>query len=101
MCGRFYDVHELNDFASTFKAARSAQLSYTVRYNIAPTQSALMVRDTGDGREFGLMRWGLIPRWAKDEKIGGRLINARAETLREKPTFKSAYATRRLIVPAS
>src|SRR5690348_13825153 len=101
MCGRFYDVHEPNDFANTFKTAHSAKLDYKVRYNIAPTQSALVVRDTGDDRELQLMRWGLIPHWAKDTKIGGRLINARAETVSEKPMFRSAYHARRLIVPAS
>src|SRR3954453_8916614 len=56
---------------------------------------------TGDSREMEMMRWGLIPHWAKDAKIGGRMINARAETVREKPAFKHAYAARRLIVPAS
>src|SRR5689334_6033300 len=101
MCGRYYDVHELSDFANAFKAARSAQVDYKIRYNIAPTQSALVVRDTGDSRELQLMRWELIPHWAKDEKIGARMINARAETVREKPAFKRAYSSRRLIVPAS
>src|SRR4051812_3666032 len=101
MCGRFYDVHELADFANTFQALRQSHLSYKIRYNIAPTQTALVVRDTGDSRELALMRWGLIPHWAKDEKIGGRMIDARAETVREKPAFKAAYTARRLIVPAS
>src|SRR3954451_9791463 len=101
MCGRFYDVHELSDFAHTFKASPEPHISYNVRYNIAPTQSALVVRDSGDSRELSTMRWGLIPHWAKDTKIGGRMINARAETVREKPAFRHAYAARRLIVPAS
>src|SRR3954469_409072 len=60
-----------------------------------------LIRETGDSREMEMMRWGLIPHWAKNAKIGGRMINARAETVREKPAFKHAYAARRLIVPAS
>jgi putative SOS response-associated peptidase YedK len=58
------------------------------RYNIAPTQSAPVIRFDGDERELLLMRWGLIPRWAKDEKIGYRMINARAETVAEKPSYR-------------
>ena len=73
------------------------------RYNIAPTQQILAVRQsTGkEVREAVFLRWGLIPRWAKDPSIGNRMINARAETLAEKPAFRSAFRSRRCLVPSN
>jgi putative SOS response-associated peptidase YedK len=68
------------------------------RYNIAPSQQVLV--RTHDRAELQLFRWGLIPFWAKDEKIGYSLINARAETLAKKPAFREALAKRRCLVPA-
>jgi putative SOS response-associated peptidase YedK len=72
------------------------------RYNIAPTQSVAAVRlaGQGGGRELGLFRWGLIPAWAKDARIGSSLINARAETLATKPAFRSALNRKRCLIPA-
>lgn len=71
------------------------------RYNVAPTQQVPTVRKGADGkRHFALLRWGLVPFWAKDLKIGQRLINARAETLAEKPSFRSAAKQRRCLVLA-
>ncbi|MEM8964154.1 MAG: SOS response-associated peptidase [Acidobacteriota bacterium] len=71
------------------------------RFNIAPTQSLPVVRATksGDGRELAYLRWGLVPSWAKDEKIGNRMINARSETAAEKPSFRSAMKRRRCLIP--
>src|SRR5690606_19827652 len=71
-------------------------------YNVAPTQYAPVVRfSKSKGRsELTLMRWGLIPFWAKDIEIGNKLINARAETLAEKPSFRGALKYRRCIIPA-
>jgi putative SOS response-associated peptidase YedK len=69
------------------------------RYNIAPTQSVIVVGDDGK-RYLKPMRWGLIPSWAKDPSIGNRMINARAETLAEKPAFRAALKKRRCIIPA-
>jgi putative SOS response-associated peptidase YedK len=73
------------------------------RYNIASTRQIAAVRNRPDGedREFVLLRWGLIPSWAKDPSIGARMINARAETAPEKPAFRSAFRRRRCLVPAS
>lgn len=72
------------------------------RYNIAPSQNAPVVRDVdGKRRSLSLLRWGLIPSWAKDEKIGHRMINARAETLAEKPSFRKALQERRCVIPAN
>jgi len=72
------------------------------RYNIAPTQQAPVVRPDGQGgRELAMPRWGLVPSWAKDIDIGNRTINARAETVSEKPSFRAAFARRRCLVPAT
>ena len=73
------------------------------RYNIAPTQEVPVVRtkENGDGYRADPLRWGLVPGWADDPSIGTRLINARSETVREKPAFRSSFASRRCVVPAS
>lgn len=73
------------------------------RYNIAPSQPLLALRYNPDTRqrEWTHLIWGLVPRWAKDPAIGNRMINARAETLREKPAFRDAYRYRRCIIPAN
>jgi putative SOS response-associated peptidase YedK len=73
------------------------------RYNIAPSQPLLALRHNPDTRqrEWTHLVWGLVPRWAKDPTIGNRMINARAETLHEKPAFRDAYRYRRCIIPAN
>ena len=101
MCGRFYDIHDLDDITSRFRVDRPRDLSLPFRYNVAPTQIVPVIRVEDDKRELVLMRWGLIPHWEKDERIGYKMINARAETVREKPSYRDAYASRRLIVPVS
>jgi len=84
-------------------ALTSPPLEFTDRYNVAPTQTAPVVRaqPQAGGREAVFMRWGLIPSWAKDEKIGNSLINARAEGIESKPAFRVAFRQRRCIVPVS
>lgn len=101
MCGR-YTLFEADTILSKdFGAPISFDLP--PRYNIAPTQQILAVRQSmgREGREAVLLRWGLIPHWAKDPSIGNRMINARAETVGEKPAFRSAFRTRRCLVPSS
>lgn len=71
----------------------------TPRYNIAPTQLVLGVVQTPEGREVAEFQWGLVPGWAQDPTTGTKLINARAETLAEKPSFKEAYRKRRCLIP--
>jgi putative SOS response-associated peptidase YedK len=71
------------------------------RFNIAPTQEVPVIRRREQGREAAPLKWGLVPSWAKDEKVGARMINARGETVSEKPSFRSAVKTRRCLVPAS
>ncbi len=100
MCGRFTLRTPPQALASLFDLAEAPPVE--PRYNIAPSQPVLAVRQhpqTGQ-REFTFLNWGLIPFWAKDVKIGYRMINARAETVAEKPAFRAAYKYRRCIVPA-
>jgi len=70
------------------------------RYNIAPTQQVWVIRNDGEHNRLDLMKWGLIPSWAKDPKIGNSLINARSETVHEKPSFRHAIKYNRCIIPA-
>ena len=70
------------------------------RYNIAPSQPVGVIVQTESVRQYRLMQWGLIPSWAKDPAIGNRLINARAETAKEKPSFRAAFKRRRCLIPA-
>ena len=75
-------------------------LNLRPRYNLAPSQNAAVVRDEDGERRLSMLRWGLIPGWAKDPSIGHKLINARAETAAVKPSFRAAYSKRRCLVPA-
>jgi putative SOS response-associated peptidase YedK len=100
MCGRFTLVAPGEAIAELFDLTEIPSL--VPRYNIAPTQPIAAVRlsqSTGD-RELSYFHWGLIPRWAKDIKIGSRMINARSETAAEKPSFRAAIKYRRCLVPA-
>ena len=98
MCGRYTLIADLGDLAQRFEFDGS-DFSYDPSYNIAPTESVLTVRNL-DGRAAAFMKWGLIPFWAKDPKIGARMINARAETVAEKPAFRNALKRRRCLVLA-
>ncbi len=99
MCGRFAFYSPAEATAALFGAATSASLE--PRYNIAPTQDIAAVREGAEGgRELVLLRWGLVPFWAKDPAIGSRMINARAETVAEKPAYRAAYRHRRCLVLA-
>ena len=107
MCGRFTqrmswrELHEMMDLVGT-------PLNLRPRYNAAPSQDVAVIRsgDPGsrsgasDGRTLAMLRWGLIPAWAKDPAIGHRLINARSETAAEKPSFRTAFRHRRCLIPA-
>ena len=99
MCGRFTqrlswaELHELMDLIGPPRNLRP-------RYNVAPSQDVAVVRAVDGGCSVSMLRWGLIPAWAKDPAIGYRLINARSETVAEKPSFRSAYRRRRCLIPA-
>jgi len=99
MCGRFSLDTPNPEIIAYFHLSR--WLEYEKRYNIAPSQQIPVIRQVGDERELTLMRWGLVPHWAKDESIGHKMINARAETLAEKPSFREPFHQRRCIIPAS
>jgi putative SOS response-associated peptidase YedK len=99
MCGRFAFYSPSEATAALFGV--NASLEVQPRYNIAPTQYVAAIRDDDNGeRELTMLRWGLIPFWAKDPSIGNRMINARAETVAEKPSFRAAYRKRRCLVLA-
>lgn len=99
MCGR-YTMHHSPDQVEMRFGITEARATTTERYNIAPTQSVPVVVE-GDGARFlDEMKWGLIPSWSRDPGIGNKMINARAETLQEKPSFKVALSRRRCLVPA-
>ncbi len=101
MCGRFVSKAKKEEIEKEFKVEISDGNLSTPRYNIAPTQMIAAVAEIENEREISLFKWGLVPQWAKDESIGNKLINARAETLTEKPSFREAFARRRCIIPVS
>ena len=100
MCGRFAFYSPTEATAALFGA--SGSLDIEPRYNVAPTQYVASIRNAegDDARELALLRWGLVPFWAKDPAIGSRMINARAETVAEKPAFRAAFRRRRCLVLA-
>jgi len=99
MCGRFAFYSPSEATAALF-GVESAQ-PVEARYNIAPTQFiAAIRRDEQDVAELTMLRWGLVPFWARDPMIGNRMINARAETVAEKPSFRAAYKKRRCLILA-
>jgi len=95
MCGR-YALHS-NPEVVALLFGLSEVPAYTPRYNIAPSAQVLIVRNN----EAAMVRWGLVPRWAKDPSIGAKMNNARAETVAEKPSFREAYRKRRCLIPAN
>src|SRR5215217_3454594 len=97
MCGR-YSLFTLEMLLKRFPFVAEMP-EVTPRYNIAPTQPILAIPNNHSNRmEF--FHWGLIPSWAKDPSIGGRMCNARAETLADKPAFRTALRRRRCLIPA-
>ncbi len=100
MCGRFTQTFTW-DQADLFLDLSGSPLNLHPRYNVAPSQDVAAVRADRDGRRrLSMLRWGLIPDWVRDPRIGHKLINARAETARTKPSFRAAFASRRCLVPA-
>jgi putative SOS response-associated peptidase YedK len=98
MCGRFTLTADQKKLAESF-AGVDIPAGLTARYNIAPSQPvAVIANNRPETLEF--FQWGLIPSWAKDPAIGNKMINARGETLPEKPSFKTAYKRRRCLIPA-
>jgi len=100
MCGRFTLRVSPEQIADLFSVEQMPPVA--ARYNIAPTQPVLAIRNgyAGNGWEATYLNWGLIPSWATDPSIGSRMINARSETAAEKPSFRAAFKYRRCIIPA-
>ena len=101
MCGRFSNNAKPERIKKEFKVGIKNPNLYEPRYNIAPSQMIDAVFESKTERVLSQLKWGLVPSWAKDAEIGNRMINARAETLREKPSFRDAFKSRRCIIPAS
>jgi putative SOS response-associated peptidase YedK len=98
MCGRFSASFSFRDIKVRWNLY--GDLEFAPRYNIAPSQEVPVIVRNQNRKEAKLMKWGLVPSWAPDPSIGNRMINARAETLLEKPSFKQLVATRRCVIPA-
>lgn len=99
MCGRYTRHTPPDIFAELFRA-RLGAVEARCSYNIVPSSPVLACRQTGDGRELTTLRWGLVPSWAKDAKIGYKMANARAETVAEKPAYRAAFKRRRCLIAA-
>lgn len=100
MCGRFTLV-KWESYLLDHPDVEPGNLALAPRYNIAPTQDVVVAaHNHKGGKQLGLMRWGLIPHWAKDRAIASKMINARAESIAEKPSFKTLFARKRCLVIA-
>ncbi len=99
MCGRYTLAKPIKTLKDHFKPV-SVELAHKERFNIAPSQEAPVVVSVDGKRHLRSLKWGLIPHWAKDLKTANPQINARAETVHEKPTFKDSFKTRRCLIPA-
>lgn len=99
MCGRFTLTVDPADLQEAFYWVNFSNLNFGPRYNIAPTQPVAVVANTGENK-LDFFTWGLVPFWAKDPSIASRMINARAETLAEKSSFKNALKHRRCLILA-
>ena len=108
MCGRYAASANPDDLVEEFEAVVRPEESLAPDYNVAPTKKVYAVMDrrprgepdAEPRRELAVVTWGLVPSWAKDPSIGSRMINARMETVAEKPAFKRAFAKRRCLLPA-
>ncbi|WP_100488053.1 SOS response-associated peptidase [Sporolactobacillus pectinivorans] len=101
MCGRFTRIVPLESIVIRFTILNQVdEKDYKSSYNIAPGQNINAIINDGRRNRFGQLRWGLVPSWAKDPKIGNKLINARAETIADKPSFRDAFLKRRCLIPA-
>jgi putative SOS response-associated peptidase YedK len=98
MCGRFTQERPTSELAEIFGAEPLAD-DLGQRFNVAPTDEALVVVQRDDRRAVTAYRWGLIPHWAEDAKVGSRMINARTETLLTSPAFRDAFVRKRCLVP--
>ncbi|MFE8698400.1 SOS response-associated peptidase [Cytobacillus sp. FJAT-53684] len=101
MCGRFTLTATFTEIIQRFEIDAAIQEElYNPNYNVAPSQSVLSVINDGSKNRLGFLRWGLIPPWSKEMKIGYKMINARAETISEKPSFRNPFQKKRCLIIA-
>jgi putative SOS response-associated peptidase YedK len=100
MCGRFVQSHDSAFYADAFQVETIRTGDLPVSFNVAPTDQVYAVAEHDGHRQLGAFRWGLIPFWAKDRKIGARNINARVESVADKPAFRDSFQKRRCLIPA-
>lgn len=100
MCGRFVSITEPDGLVRFFTVDERKTDDLPPSYNVAPTQPVYAVAEHADQRALVRFHWGLVPHWAKDPKIGNKLINARAESLAEKPAFRDVFRRKRCLIPA-
>ena len=100
MCGRYASSRGADHLVGHFEVDEPPEEVLPPSYNVAPTDPVYAVLQRSEGRLLKVCRWGLVPSWADDPKVGSRFINARRETLADKPAFRSAYQRRRCLVPA-
>ena len=100
MCGRYSLTADFQVIEDRFGEATFDITKYEESYNIAPSQMVLSVVNDGSKNRLGFLKWGLIPPWAKESKIGFKMINARSETVHEKPSFREAFKRKRCLVIA-
>ena len=100
MCGRFVSASPPDELARYFDVDKVAEQVLEPSFNVAPTNDVYVVVETGGVRRLDTFHWGLIPFWAKDRKVGQKMINARAESLADKSAYRRAFQKRRCIIPA-
>lgn len=100
MCGRYASSRRPEALVEEFEVVAPVAQELRPDFNVAPTKLVYSVVNRAEGRSLSVMKWGLVPSWAKDPSIGSRMINARLETVAEKPAYKRAFTSRRCILPA-
>lgn len=100
MCGRYTITVTMEQLLAYFLLEQQHAPFHTPRYNVAPSQMVPAVIHDGEQHRIGQLRWGLIPQWAKDASFANKTINARAETVHEKPSFKIPFERKRCLIPA-
>lgn len=100
MCGRFTLRTPMSVLMRDLEFELATPVEFLPRYNICPTQNVVVIVKRGSQRQLDYMKWGLIPSWAKEAKIASSLLNARSETVATKPSFRSAFKSRRCLIPA-
>ncbi|NEW05486.1 SOS response-associated peptidase [Paenibacillus sp. SYP-B3998] len=100
MCGRYTITVTLEELMLRYDVYYKVPSKYSPKYNVAPGQLVMAIVYDGEKNRLGELRWGLIPEWAKDEKIAYQTINARAESLTDKPAFRTSFQRKRCLIPA-